>query len=54
MLATYETKDYWLPARSGRQTLRRIRLRNREKVVMFMFGGNQDELVQESASRIKK
>src|SRR5271157_6080097 len=53
MLATYETKDYWLPARSGRQTLRRIQLPNREKVVMFMFGGNQDGLIQESASRIK-
>ena len=53
MLAKYETKDYWLRARSGRQTLRSIRLRNREKVVMFMFGGNQDELVQERASRIK-
>jgi len=53
MLATYETKDYWLPARSGRQTVRSIRLRNREKVVMFMFGGNQDELVQERASSIK-
>ena len=41
-------------ARSGRQTLRSIRLRNREKAVMFMFGGNQDQLVfQERASRSK-